>query len=209
MQVSGTAARQGNLDLCLEFTDTVDWRTSDHAKDRLVTYADLVSWSQRKGVVDDKEAKRLLRLAREEDVTAGGVLEKARVLREATYRIFSAAAHGRKAGPEDVKILNDYLGRAMAQMEVQMTDEGYKLGWRTEALADRMLYPIAKSAAELLTSERLDRVSECANEEEGCGSLFIDGSKSHSRRWCSMDSCGNKVKLRTYYRRHKKTSGSG
>jgi predicted RNA-binding Zn ribbon-like protein len=68
-----------------------------------------------------------------------------------------------------------------------------------------MLYPIANSAAMLLTSEDLGRVRECANEEEGCGSLFLDCSKSQSRRWCSMESCGNRAKFKTYYDRHLRT----
>jgi predicted RNA-binding Zn ribbon-like protein len=205
MQGTETKMHPNNLDLCLDFADTVDWRTSHHASDGLVSYADLVNWSQRKGVIDDVESGRLLKLARTEEVTTEKVLLQARVLREAIYRIFSAVAHGSRASKDDVGILNEYLGRAMAQMEVQVTDGGYRLGWCTEELADKMLYPVAKSAAELLTSENLSRVKECANEDEGCGFLFLDNSKSHSRRWCSMEGCGNKVKLRTYYARHRRS----
>jgi len=202
MQKSQTTTGIASLELCLDFTDTVDWRTSDHATDRLQTYADLVNWSQRHGVVDEKESRVLLRSASSQEATGERVLENARVLREAIYRMFSAAAHGNRAGAADVGVLNGHLANALAKMEVQMTDTGYRFGWCTEEAADRMLYPIAKSAADLLTSGDLARVKECANEEEGCGSLFIDSSKSHSRRWCSMESCGNKVKLRTYYARH-------
>jgi predicted RNA-binding Zn ribbon-like protein len=201
MQKSETAGT-GSLELCLDFTDTVDWRTSNHATDKLQTYADLVNWSQRRGVVDEKESRMLLRLSKREEATGERVLEKARVLREAIYRMFSAAAHRERADATDVRVLNGYLAHALAKMEVQITDTGYRLGWCTEEATERVLYPIAKSAADLLTSSDLAKVKECANEEEGCGSLFIDSSKSHSRRWCSMDSCGNKVKLRTYYARH-------
>jgi predicted RNA-binding Zn ribbon-like protein len=207
MEVRSATMPSPNLELCLDFTDTVDWRTGEHPKDGLQTYADLVNWGQRKGILDARESRRLIRSASVQRATAEEVVEQARDLRDATYRIFSAAAHGRKTAIEDVKILNEYLGKAMAKMEVQVTDTGYKLGWCGEELADKMLYPIAKSAAELLTSEHLTRVRECANEEEGCGSMFLDYSKSHSRRWCSMESCGNKVKLRTYYARHARTSG--
>jgi predicted RNA-binding Zn ribbon-like protein len=200
---SGSGGALGNLDLCLEFTDTVDYRDSSHPKERLWRYGDLVAWSQSKGITDEKESGRLLRLPKDEAATAENVLREAKALREAIYNIFSASAQGKKARQEDVNVLNEYLARAMAQMEIQMTESGYRLGWCTEELADKMLYPIAKSAAELLTSEDLGRVRKCDNKGDGCGSLFIDNSKSHSRRWCSMESCGNKVKLRTYYQRHK------
>jgi predicted RNA-binding Zn ribbon-like protein len=203
MEIAETAIPSSNLELCLDFTDTVDWRTSNHSKDLLDSYADLVNWSQRKGVIGVKESKKLLRLAEVETATTEKALDEAITLREAIYRIFSAVAHGRRAGSNDVGILNQYLSKAMVKLEVQITDRGYELGWCNEELADKMLYPIAKSAAELLTSEHIDRVRECANEEEGCGSMFLDYSKSHSRRWCSMEGCGNKAKLRTYYARHK------
>jgi predicted RNA-binding Zn ribbon-like protein len=202
MQRARTLLPAEDLELCLDFADTVDWRTSQNPKDMLEFYDDLVNWSQKKGVIDVNESKRLLTLARAEKMSANEALERAKLLREAIYRIFSSIAHGRKASPDDVKLLNDHLGRSMAKMEVHITDEGYELGWCTEYSPDRMLYPIAKSAAELLTSDHLSRVRECANEDEGCGSMFLDFSKSHSRRWCSMDSCGNKAKVRTYYARH-------
>jgi len=209
MRDAGRGGLPGNLELCLDFTDTVDWRTSSHAADLLKTYGDLVLWSRRKGVIDAQDTKRLMSVTGVQEATAEEVLQSARTLREAIYRIFSAIAHGRKVTPGDVRILNGFLGKAMAKMEVQITDKGYELGWCDEELADKMLYPIAKSAAELLTSEHLGRVRECANEEEGCGSMFLDYSKSHSRRWCSMErGCGNKMKMRAYYARHARSPDS-
>jgi predicted RNA-binding Zn ribbon-like protein len=191
-----------SIELCLDFTDTVDWRTSSHASDTLQNYADLVDWGQKKGVIDAQESRKLHAIAKTDRGTVDEVLSRAKTLREAIYRIFSAIAHNRGVGANDIDVLNEYLGRAMAQMEVQVTDAGYRLGWCTEELPDKVLYPVAKSAAELLTSDYLGRVRECANEEEGCGSLFLDYSRSKSRKWCSMDSCGNKIKTRAYYARH-------
>jgi predicted RNA-binding Zn ribbon-like protein len=62
-----------------------------------------------------------------------------------------------------------------------------------------MLWPIVRSAAELLTSEDLGRVRRCGRE--GCDWLFVDSSKNRSRRWCSMEMCGSRVKSRRYYYR--------
>ncbi len=206
MQSLDSAIPRKDLELCLELTDTVDWRTSDHAKDLLLSYEDLVQWSRKYSVIDSAEADELLGLAASQRATADRVLGQAKDLRETIYRIFSAVVHDKGVRPEDVRTLNGFLGKAMAKMEVQPADSGYRLGWCTDCtveLADKMLYPVAKSAAELLTSEHIDRVRECANEEDGCGSMFLDYSKSHSKRWCSMKSCGNKAKVRTYYARHK------
>jgi predicted RNA-binding Zn ribbon-like protein len=68
---------------------------------------------------------------------------------------------------------------------------------------DRVLWPIAQSAAELLTSPELARVRECAKEH--CNWLFVDRSKNRSRRWCDMQECGNVAKVRRY--RSRKQAG--
>jgi predicted RNA-binding Zn ribbon-like protein len=64
-----------------------------------------------------------------------------------------------------------------------------------------MLCAVALSAAELLTSDRVDRVRECASET--CSWLFLDGSRNRRRKWCDMASCGNRAKARRYYARHR------
>jgi predicted RNA-binding Zn ribbon-like protein len=111
-------------------------------------------------------------------------------------------AHKRKAGREDLGVLNEYLSRGLSRVKVSEGEGSYQWDWNESVSPEMMLYPIASSAASLLTSEDLSRVRECANEEEGCGSLFLDCSKSQSRKWCSMESCGNRMKFRTYYDKH-------
>jgi predicted RNA-binding Zn ribbon-like protein len=189
-----------DLELCLDFTDTVDWRTSNHAKDELETYSALLDWSSKKGLLDRKQVDALGRVAAGEDMSS--VLAEAVRLREAIYRIFSAIAHKKRALPRDLDTLNEYLSRSLSRMVVKETGEGYDWGLSCDTAPDMMLYQIAESAAMLLTSDDLARVRECANEEEGCGSLFLDCSKSQTRRWCSMESCGNRAKSRKFYDRH-------
>ena len=200
MQATNRGAMGTDLELCLDFTDTVDWRTSDHAKDTLDSYGALLEWSRRKGLLDLKQVNALGRAAVKEDFAP--VLAEAVRLREAIYRIFSAIAHKGRAPPKDLQILNEYLAKSLSRMVVKETGEGYEWGLSCDTAPEMMLYQVAESAAMLLTSEDLPRVRECANEEEGCGSLFLDCSKSQTRRWCSMESCGNRAKSRAFYDRH-------
>lgn len=190
------------MEWCLDFTDTVDWRTSDHAKEGLEGYDDLVAWSVKKGVLLQDEAKRVGRLAEENPSVKSKVMKDAYRLREAIYRIFSAVYHNRMVDQGDLDVLNEILSRGLARRKVDLAKGGFEWAWRDDLSAEVMLYPLAKSAADLLTSEDLTRVKECANEEQGCGSLFLDFSKGQTRRWCSMQSCGNRMKFRTYYERH-------
>ena len=63
-----------------------------------------------------------------------------------------------------------------------------------------MLWPIVTSAVELLTSPEARRVKVCPGLGD-CGWLFLDTSKSGRRRWCSMEGCGSRSKMRRYYAR--------
>lgn len=63
--------------------------------------------------------------------------------------------------------------------------------------------PILDGAADLLSEPESDRIRQC----EACVVHFFDTSKKGSRRWCSMNICGNKFKVAAYQRR-KRVSGS-
>ena len=71
--------------------------------------------------------------------------------------------------------------------------------WRWHARtsgADQLLFTIALDAADLLLSTERSRVRVC--EGAGCGWFFVDRSKAGRRRWCNMEVCGNRVKVRSY-----------
>ncbi len=92
------------------------------------------------------------------------------------------------------------LHEALSRLEIRPSADRFEWAWALDANdLDRMLWPIVRSAAEMLTSGDLGRVRQCARE--GCDWLFVDASKNHSRRWCSMNMCGSRVKARRYYQR--------
>ena len=102
----------------------------------------------------------------------------------------------------DLSALNAALREASARLEVAPSAGGFEWTWvLDEDELDRVLWPIVGSAANLLTSAELGRVRQCARR--GCDWLFVDLSKNQSRRWCSMELCGSRVKSRRYYRRRK------
>ncbi|MGH7124521.1 MAG: CGNR zinc finger domain-containing protein, partial [Stellaceae bacterium] len=78
---------------------------------------------------------------------------------------------------------------------------GFTWAWDDEPALDRMLWPIVRSATQLLTAAELSRVKQCAGR--GCSWLFLDTSKNGSRRWCEMEVCGSRSKARAYYARRK------
>lgn len=197
-------ARTLNLEegwLCLDFANTLDWHASDHPEERLNSYSDLVAWSERAGLLTAPEAQRLLRRAEGHPADATGVLKSAIALREVIYRIFSAVAHGRAPEAVDLVSLNAALPEALCRSRIVRLEDKFTWDWAdVEDALDCMLWPVAWSAADLLTSEDVHRVGECA-DDRGCGWLFLDLSRNHSRRWCDMKDCGNRAKARRHYER--------
>lgn len=194
------------MELSLDFSNTIDWRNGKLGKlpkDSLTDYEKLVDWSIKHELVKVEEARRLLRLARDSGKDKS-TFKRAIDLREAIYRIFSATAHDRKCESKDLEILNGFVSESLSKSRIIRSGEGFQWSWRgAEESPDMILWPIARSAADLLTSDRLCDVGECANEEEGCGWLFLDSSKRHNQKWCSTTGCGNRAKVRRYYEAHR------
>jgi predicted RNA-binding Zn ribbon-like protein len=190
--------------LCLDFANTAQWHASVHPIEQLNSYSDLVSWARKKRLLTSQEAKRLSRESVTRPVEAGLVLQRAIELREAIYRVFSALARKRLAEATDIGTINAALSDALSRLQVARKKGSFTWRWdEDEATFDRILWPVARSAAELLTSELLPRVGQCA-DDRGCGYLFLDLSKNRTRRWCDMKDCGNRAKAQRHYRRKRK-----
>lgn len=189
--------------LCLDFANTLNNRISSTPRELLNSYDDLVHWSREAGILSENDAQRLRAKARQRPEEAERVLRQTIELREAMYRIFSAHVSDTEADERDLATLNTTLTQAMARASVHSNGlQGFVWDWdgsHEHVALDRMLWSIARSMAELLTSEALESVRMCAADD--CGWLFLDTSKNHSRRWCDMKSCGNRAKARKYYKK--------
>jgi predicted RNA-binding Zn ribbon-like protein len=149
-------------------------------------------------------AAQLAEIAQDNPGAAAGQLRSAIELREALYRIFTAHADGNPPAATDLRLLNRVLAQAMPHLQLVAGENGFSWEWKDDVTdLGCMLWPVARSAADLLTSDDLGRVRECAGEH--CNWLFIDRSKNHSHRWCDMQECGNVAKVRRY--RSRKQTG--
>jgi predicted RNA-binding Zn ribbon-like protein len=189
--------------LCLDFANTLDWRASAHPKEKLNTYADLIRWGQEKGLIAEAQATELLAEAERRPEAAGDALRQATGLREAIARLLLAHLAGESPEPGDLDLLNRSRAEHASQRLIVPSEGGYAWAWNADpGRLDWILGPISYSAAGLLTSGELARVGMCA-DETGCGWLFYDTSRNRSRRWCDMQSCGNRAKARQHYGRKK------
>jgi predicted RNA-binding Zn ribbon-like protein len=187
-------------ELCLAFANTAGWHAAEHPVEWLVSYDRLVELGQDAGALDASAARGLLDASRNGPADAERTLAQAIVLREAIYRIFAADDDPAAA---DIETLNAALADALPHLALVPLGGGFAAAWTGSGdELERPLWPIAVSAAELLLSDGLrERVRQCANHP--CGWLFVDGSRGRTRRWCDMQSCGNRVKARRHYARHR------
>lgn len=189
-------------DVSLEFSNTAEWHASQKPIESLNSYRDLADWALRSGLLERSDRDALLAEADRRPQEASLVLARAISLREAIYRTFSAIANDREPRNEDLTQLNLALAESMSRLRVAPRGTAFTWEWAGGPALDRMIGPVAQAAAALLTSDELDRVGECA-DDRGCGWLFVDRSKNHSRRWCDMRGCGNRAKARRRYRRNR------
>jgi len=198
----------GNLKLAtgwlgLDFVNTAEWHASDQPHELLNSYADLIAWAKKIGLLTEQESERLLQKATNHSNEAAAILEQAIDLREAIYRIFSATDAGHSPDENDLAILNSALQETLPHLQIVESEDSFAWAWRGDKEAlDKMLWPIARSAADLLTSESLARIKVC-EDDRGCGYVFLDLSKNQSRRWCDMRGCGNRAKVRRHRRRQR------
>jgi len=185
--------------LCLDLANTLDERATDHPRELLRGYKDLVDWAVQARALSSAEGQRLRRHAAAHPSLAARALGRTTATREVLFAIFSAAAR-RKAVPAGLlDALSELSAQAFARRRLENAPGG-SFEWKWEFSErpdlDSPLWAAVASAVDLLTSPGVDRVRQC--EGDGCAWLFIDTSKNGSRRWCDMSVCGNRAKARRH-----------
>lgn len=169
-------------DPALDFANTVDGpRDGEPGEDYLREPGDIVAWARYAGVLDGAPA------------ADAHTLDRAHTLRTAVYDVFRAVAAGREPPVGALDQLAAFHAEAAAHARLVPASGGFELSWDGYDHA-RVLWPLAVAAVDLLRSGPLERVKVCAE----CRWLFLDQSRNRSRRWCSMNECGGRLKMRRY-----------
>lgn len=188
----------GNLSL--NFLNTLAGRSRPHPAEQLRSYAEFLDWCQEAGLVEPGERRELATWARREPRLALFALEQVRAVREAIYGILSALMAGEAPSEEDKAHFSSFLREALQARTIQVEGPHPRWAWRSPTEQPvAPLYPVLYAAAELFASDDLARVRTCANLS--CGRVFLDHSRNQSRKWCISTDCGNRERVRAYYRR--------
>jgi len=190
-------------ELCLDFINTLDNRpVPERLRELLGSYEDLADWAVQAGAIHGPLRAALIRQAKAQPEKARAALRRAIALRETLYRIVGGRLAKRPLAETDLLAFSAALSEALSHLQLRATRKGFRLVWAEAPVSlEVILWPIAGSAGQLLTSDDLGRVRECGGKT--CRWMFVDRSKNHSRRWCDMKVCGNRTKARKFYRRRK------
>ncbi|AXE87903.1 CGNR zinc finger domain-containing protein [Streptomyces sp. Go-475] len=167
--------------LCLELTTTggpgafARWEV-------LHEPADLVAWAARS------------RLPAGLDLTvSAGELARARALRDAVFLLAADRAHDRPLRTAHLDAVN--AAAAEPALVARIAPDGSR-AWAPGATGTQLLSTVARDAIDLFTGPHAHRVRECG--AHNCFLLFVDTSRPGRRRWCAMEHCGNREKVRAH-----------
>lgn len=181
----------------IEFTKTRGWERRDREDDELDRYEGLVAWCERRGLLSAAQARGFRHQASERPEQARTALEDARSLRSLMYEVLKSAGRGQPLSGEDLRRVTDWVQRFSGARRLVRAQSGIRWAWALDRYRlDHPLAPIAWSFGELLTAPELGRVRVC--DADDCGWLFVDASRSGSRRWCEASGCGNLVRVREF-----------
>ncbi|MFD4957955.1 CGNR zinc finger domain-containing protein [Microbacterium sp. NPDC058389] len=169
--------------LALDFVGTLRARRNDEPTEKLAAPADLDAWFVESGLVP--------RAAASDPSDLVAAIE----VREAIYALVWARLHDRALPADAVATLNAVA--AEPPLAAALTSDGWaRSGTPRQALSD-----LAREAVEIVGGDEAALLRECARPE--CTQVYLDTSRGHRREWCSMATCGSRMKAKAYRERRK------
>jgi predicted RNA-binding Zn ribbon-like protein len=196
----------------LDLVNTLDNRFRDSGPVELLgNYADLLRFAQQTKLLSARHAGLLAGAASKGAANRGAATqawESARELREAAAAALYSAVEGRTPAAPVIRTLEHYFLAASRHRQLRWNPSTARsstpsaASWVWGCAETELALPVwmlAQAVSELTTSSLLGRLRACGSET--CRWLFLDTSKNHTRRWCDMKICGNRMKARRFHAR--------
>ena len=156
--------------------------------DLLQTSVDLTRWAEEAGLLLNSRINA-------DDFAA------TKALRQALKNVFLARMDRTPPKRSSVALINRHLADYASHEVLQVNNNDYVLIPDKDATGiSAMLASLAHTGAMLLASPQAARLKHCGNTD--CVLIFVDTSRGRKRRWCSMETCGNRAKVAKHYRSH-------
>ncbi|MBX3173828.1 MAG: CGNR zinc finger domain-containing protein [Gemmatimonadaceae bacterium] len=188
--------------LWLDFVNTDD-ALLGLRRDTIASFERFVVWLEGAQVVDSERAVTLQRRATEQPSGAAAALVEARRVRAALRALAERGRgpDGERARESALAEINRLLGRSVGTRRVEISETGrYVRSFvPTGDAFGGLVIPVVESAVDSLVADELPRIRVCADRR--CPRVFLDQTKSRTRRWCDMATCGNRAKALRLRRR--------
>lgn len=187
--------------LCLDYVNTVTWDGPEMVRgEQIRGYGHLLDWAVERGALAEGAADQLKEEAAADADARRRALGRAWSFRRALHDCLRAVARREPPPEASVALINATITDSPAMFLLTPRADGIAFTIPAGPLPD-LLRPILHSALHLLSSPELATLRECAAER--CGKLYLDHTKNGSRRWCDMDTCGNRAKARRHQARRR------
>jgi predicted RNA-binding Zn ribbon-like protein len=184
--------------VALDLVNTLDNRFRETGPEELLTsYEDLLGFASQSGLLTERQAKKLERL----QASQAEVLDQVKELRETMAAIAYAQLDGKDLPAPALVTLEKYFKQADSHRHLAADQLQVAWNWRgLDCQIAAPLWLLAQTTADFLLSVRPSQLRCCASDT--CRWLFVDTSKNHTRRWCDMKLCGNRMKARRFHARN-------
>jgi predicted RNA-binding Zn ribbon-like protein len=179
--------------VCLDFANTLDWRTSDEPQELIPDYGAFIAWSGRRGTLPSRTVANLKSRAVSDRAGAEAAMANTFALRAELWKIADALREQRTA---DLTPVNRMLLTLPSQPRVVKYGNVYVHDLKGANLKEP-LWPILWSLTAVLSSSDATRLGCC--QAKGCGWFYVDESPNRTRLWCSSEVCGNRERARRAY----------
>lgn len=180
--------------VALDFVNTVSGMRGFEPREHLLGWEELVDWARQAGLIPARSHPRMI----------AGALQQALRIREALHDVVVAAVDKRDAPAEALAEVTRWIADALAHRRLLPAGKGrYQMQFDRDDNPLAFLRPVALDAAELLERDLAGGLVRICEERAlgRCGWIFLDQTKNHSRRFCSMKECGNRAKQRRFQQR--------
>jgi predicted RNA-binding Zn ribbon-like protein len=183
----------------LDFVNTCGGAGKDRDVERLIDWHDAVDWATANGVLDPNESRQMGKAQLRARRRPSDLLDDLTELREAVHSMLRAIAGGERPSETVRRRLEGFIVEAMSHSTLHVAGQAPVRWWVDSEKAGSALVKerLAIATSELLSQPILSNVRECG----ACSWLFLDLSRSRTRRWCSMATCGNRAKAQRHFRK--------
>lgn len=188
---------------CLDFINT-EMIVNGKPTDVLENFDDLVCWLVQVNLLTKAQADVAGAELNDKESTA--LLEQAKTFRT-TLRELAARIVAHKPIPaSSITVINQFLSQRPGYPQLVRRKGGFEQRFHSAAApVQNLLAPLAEASSDLLCQADFALIKKCGNP--ACILYFYDTTKNHTRNWCSMQMCGNRIKVAAHYQRKRSQLG--